>query len=52
MAMKDISKKIHEQQSLIQIEKTIPSVDEVFRLQGEEELRLAEDKFLPKAGSA
>jgi phosphoenolpyruvate phosphomutase len=52
MAMKDISRKIHEQQSLIQIEKTIPSVDEVFRLQNEEELRLAEDRFLPKAGLA
>jgi len=48
MSMKEISKKIYEQQSLIQIEKTIPSVDEVFRLQNEEELRVAEEKYLPK----
>jgi phosphoenolpyruvate phosphomutase len=48
MSMKEISKKIYEQQSLIHVEKTIPSVDEVFRLQNEEELRVAEEKYLPK----
>jgi len=48
MAMKEISQKIHDHQSLIHIEKTIPSVDEIFRLQNEEELRMAEDRFLPK----
>jgi phosphoenolpyruvate phosphomutase len=48
MAMREISKKIHDQQTLIHIEKTIPSVDEVFKLQNEEELRVAEDKYLPK----
>jgi phosphoenolpyruvate phosphomutase len=48
MAMREISKKIHDQQTLIHIEKTIPSVDEIFRLQNEDELRIAEDKYLPK----
>jgi len=47
-AMQDISKKIFEQESLIQVEKGIASVNEIFRLQREEELRLAEEKYLPK----
>jgi len=48
MAMKDICKKIHQQQTLMNIEKTIPTVEEIFRLQNEEELRQAEEKYLPK----
>jgi len=49
MAMKEITKKIYDQQTLMHIEKSIPSVDEVFRLQNEEELRVAEEKYLPKS---
>jgi phosphoenolpyruvate phosphomutase len=50
-AMQDISKKIHEQQTLMHIEKTITPVNEVFRLQNEEELRIAEEKYLPKTST-
>jgi len=52
-AMQDISRKIFEQESLAQVEKTVASVNEVFRLQREDELRIAEEKYLPKdAGSS
>jgi len=50
-AMQDISKKIYEQESLLNIEKTVASVTEIFRLQREEELRIAEEKYLPKDAS-
>jgi len=48
MAMKEICQKIHQQETLRHIEKTIPAVEEIFRLQNEEELRIAEEKYLPK----
>jgi phosphoenolpyruvate phosphomutase len=51
MSMQDICKKIYQQQTLMYIEKTIPSVEEIFRLQNEEEMRLAEEKYLPKKSS-
>ncbi|WP_172372050.1 phosphoenolpyruvate mutase [Sporosarcina jiandibaonis] len=47
-AMQAISKQILKEQSLIQVEKSIASVDEIFRLQNAEELQLAEKKYLPK----
>jgi phosphoenolpyruvate phosphomutase len=47
-AMKDVSKKIFEEQSLINVEKDVASVNEIFRLQGEDELRESEKKYLPK----
>jgi len=47
-AMQDICKKIYEQESLIQVEKTVATVNEIFRLQREDELRIAEEKYLPK----
>eukprot|EP01124_Arcella_intermedia_P006436 TRINITY_DN137_c0_g1_i1.p1 TRINITY_DN137_c0_g1~~TRINITY_DN137_c0_g1_i1.p1 ORF type:complete len:350 (+),score=56.63 TRINITY_DN137_c0_g1_i1:145-1194(+) len=47
-AMQDMSKKIFEQESILHAEKSVVSVNEVFRLQREDELRLAEEKYLPK----
>jgi len=35
----------------LNIEKTVASVTEIFRLQREEELRIAEEKYLPKDAS-
>jgi len=48
-AMQETSKRIFEDQSLINVEKKVVSVNEVFRLQDEQELNKAEDKYLPKA---
>ncbi|MBI3018130.1 MAG: phosphoenolpyruvate mutase [Deltaproteobacteria bacterium] len=45
-AMKTTAKKIHSTQSLLEVEDKIASVNEVFRLQNDEELRLAEKKYL------
>lgn len=50
-SMQQISRKIFQDQSLINVEGTIATVDEVFRLQGDEELRKAEAVYLP-AGAA
>jgi phosphoenolpyruvate phosphomutase len=49
-AMQQTSKRIFEDQSLINVEGEIASVQEVFRLQGEDELRDAEKSYLPTAG--
>ncbi|MDW0118368.1 phosphoenolpyruvate mutase [Sporosarcina thermotolerans] len=48
-AMQDISKQIHKDESLMQVENSIVNVDEVFRLQNAEELQIAEKKYLPSA---
>lgn len=47
-AMQQISKKIHTEQSLSNVEKNVVSVNEVFRLQNADELEDAEAKYLPK----
>jgi len=47
-AMQKTSRQIFEEQSLINVEKNVATVNEVFRLQGEDELRIAEKKYLPK----
>eukprot|EP00048_Salpingoeca_helianthica_P014867 m.223947 g.223947 ORF g.223947 m.223947 type:complete len:311 (-) comp16361_c0_seq1:157-1089(-) len=47
-AMQATTKQIFEDQSLINVEKKIASVNEVFRLQRDDELRVAEEKYLPK----
>nr|ANM86843.1 phosphoenolpyruvate phosphomutase [Stygiella incarcerata] len=47
-AMRDTTKRIFEDQSLVNVETKIASVKEVFALQGMDELKIAEDKFLPK----
>lgn len=47
-AMQQTSKQIYKDQSLLNVENKIVSVKEVFRLQRDEELVAAEDKYLPK----
>ena len=49
-AMKKITKKIHDDRSLVNIEDGIVTVSEVFRLQGAEELKIAEKNYLPATG--
>jgi phosphoenolpyruvate phosphomutase len=48
LALVSSFQKIFEAQSLMPVEKKIVSVKEVFRLQGEDELKAAEAKYLPK----
>lgn len=45
-AMKATSKEIFEKQSLVNVEKNVVSVNEIFRLQGMDELAEAEKKYL------
>jgi phosphoenolpyruvate phosphomutase len=47
-AMQHTSKFIHDHQTLVGVEEKMVSVKEVFRLQRDDELRAAEDKYLPK----
>jgi phosphoenolpyruvate phosphomutase len=47
-AMQTTSKQIFQDQSLVNVEKNVASVTEVFRLQGMDELSKAEKKYLPK----
>lgn len=49
-AMQRVSKKIFNDASLINIEDNVASVAEIFRLQGAEELKEAETKYLPTHG--
>jgi phosphoenolpyruvate phosphomutase len=46
-AMQHVSARIFQEESLVQIEGQVASLDEVFRLQGAEELQEAERKYLP-----
>ncbi|HKZ01964.1 MAG TPA: phosphoenolpyruvate mutase [Pyrinomonadaceae bacterium] len=46
-AMQQMARRIHEEQSLLRVEKEIAPIEEVFRLQGEAELKAAERKYLP-----
>lgn len=48
-AMQTISKQIFRDQSLVQAEGKVATVEEIFRLQGTEELQSAERKYLPSA---
>jgi len=50
-AMQNISKQILKDESLIQVEKSIVSVQEIFRLQNAEELQKAEKKYLPSTNN-
>lgn len=45
--MQQVAQTIYQERSLLTVEEQIASVDEVFRLQGEAELRAAEKKYLP-----
>lgn len=49
-AMKETAGKIHEESSLMSVEDRIAPLEEVFRLQGAEELRDAERLYLPQKG--
>jgi phosphoenolpyruvate phosphomutase len=49
-AMQETSRRIREEESLVNIEGKVVSVGEVFRLQGADELEKAEEKYLPTAG--
>lgn len=46
-AMKEMTKKIYQDESLINVENQIVPVKEIFRLQGLKELQEAEKKYLP-----
>jgi len=48
--MQKIAARVYSDKSLINVEDQIASVAELFRLQGDEELREAEKKYLPAAG--
>ncbi len=47
-AMQQTAAKLYEEQTLMAIEKNVATVKEIFRLQNDEELRLAEQKYLPQ----
>ncbi len=51
-AMRATAQQIHNDQHLINVEDRIASVAEVFRLQGDDELEEAEQRYLPKNASA
>jgi phosphoenolpyruvate phosphomutase len=44
-AMQRVAAKIHAEQSLIEVEDSVASVDEIFRLQGADELEAAEERY-------
>ncbi len=48
--MQETSARIFSEQSLINVESKVVSVNEIFRLQGADELEAAEDKYLPTTG--
>ncbi|MBV6715580.1 phosphoenolpyruvate mutase [Paenibacillus chitinolyticus] len=48
-AMKHLSGRIYRDQSLVHVEKDVATLDEVFRLQGTEELEAAEQQYLPSS---
>lgn len=52
-AMKQVSRRIYQDESLVHVEKDVATLEEVFRLQGAEELEAAEQLYLPvsKSGS-
>ncbi|SFA77888.1 MULTISPECIES: phosphoenolpyruvate mutase [unclassified Bacillus (in: firmicutes)] len=47
-AMEKTSKQIYLEESLINVEPSVASLEKVFQLQGQDELDLAERKYLPK----
>ena len=49
-SMQEVSKKIKNEETLINVEDRIVPVSEVFRIQGAEELKNAEKKYLPATG--
>lgn len=51
-SMQAVSKKIFEEQSLVSVEKNVATVNEVFRLQGMDEMKKLEDRYLPKVSKS
>ncbi len=49
-AVQKVSRNIFVDKSLVNVEGAIAKLEEIFRLQGMEELQVAEKKYLPKAG--
>ena len=49
-AMEETTKRIYEDQSLINVEGTVAPVSHIFELQGKDELKEAEKKYLPTYG--
>lgn len=49
-AMQQTSKQIFQDQSLINVEDQVATVSEIFRIQGADELKEAEKKYLPTSG--
>lgn len=49
-AMQEIAARIHTDETLVNVEGKIVTVSEIFRLQGDDELRLLEDRYLPLKG--
>lgn len=49
-AMQEISRRIYQEETLINVEQEIAPVAEVFRLQGADELKQAEKRYLPTRG--
>jgi len=47
-AMQQITARIYQDKNLIAVEKEIATLKEIFRLQNDEELRTAEERYLPK----
>jgi phosphoenolpyruvate phosphomutase len=50
-AVQKVTQQIYQEQSLANIEPQVVAVDEVFRLQGTDELKQAEKKYLPASGN-
>ncbi len=50
-AMREISRKIHDDHSLVEVEDRIASVQDIFRLVGNAELEAAERRYLPGAST-
>lgn len=49
-AMQKVTKQIYRDESLVNVESAIASVEEIFRLQGAQELEEAKKRYLPSAG--
>lgn len=47
-AMRETAKTIHDQESLVEIEHRVVSVNEIFRLVGNDELEEAENRYIPR----
>jgi phosphoenolpyruvate phosphomutase len=51
-AMQAVARRVREDESLVNVEPHVAPLNEVFRLQGDDELQEAERRYLPAAGSS